>query len=189
MFSPKFAAAAALAVFAFAGCASTPATPTATTAVATSPAATSTSAATTPATASAPTVATTAPAGSASAIDLCSLLSVADIQAVIPGSWLEGQLTKPVGGYCHWDNTLQERVITAIEPRTFDAVKAAAVGGTDFTAGGHPAYSFRDEAAHVQTTWIDLSGTVLIVEIPASADAAADLSNAQGLTGVAVGNM
>jgi hypothetical protein len=134
-------------------------------------------------------VATTAPAGSASAIDLCSLLSVADIQGVIPGSWLDGQLTKPVGGYCHWDNTLQERVITAIDPRTFDAIKAAAAGGTDMTAGGHPAYSMRDEAAHVQTTYIDLGGQVLIVEIPASADAAADLTHAQALAELAVGNM
>jgi hypothetical protein len=185
MKSSKFVV-AALAVFAFGGCAAAPAAPTGTTAVATPPAATSTLAATASAS---PAVATTAPAASASAIDLCSLLSVADIQAVIPGSWLEGQLTKPVGGYCHWDNTLQERVITAIEPRPFDAVKAAAVGGTDFTAAGHPAYSIRDEAAHVQTTWIDLSGQVLIVEIPASADAAADLSHAQALAGVTVGNM
>lgn len=107
----------------------------------------------------------------------------------MPGSWTEGTLTKPVGGYCYWENTsTRDRVITALDPSTLDAIKAGAPSGTDLTLGGHAAYSLRATGVHVQTTWIDIDGQLLIVEIPLSSDAAADLSNATALAEIAVGN-
>lgn len=187
----KLAAVAALAVFALAACGGTAAPPTGTTAPPSSPAGAATTApAATTAASTPPAVATTAPAGSAGTIDLCGLLSAADVQAVIAGSWLEGQLTS-TGGYCHWDNTLSERVITAIDPATLEGIKASMPGGENFVillfaASG---YSFRDEGAHVQTTWLDIGEQLLIVEIPMSSDADADLSNAKELSEIVLGNL
>jgi hypothetical protein len=188
---PTSSAVAAVALLALAACGGAAAPSTGTAAPATSPVGTSTTApATTSAPATTPAVATTAPAGTAGAIDLCALLTKEDVNAVIPGGSTEGTLTKPVGGYCYWENaTTGERVITAIEPRTLDAIKASATACVDITVGGHAGCSLRDEASHVQTTFIDIGAQSLIVEIPTSSDPAADLTNAQALAEIAVGNL
>ena len=101
-----------------------------------------------------------------------------------------GTLTS-TGGYCHWDSAnggQGDRVITAIDDRTIEAIKAAG-GGTEITVNGHTGYSVRDEAARVQTTYVDIGGRSLIVEFPSTSHAAADLTSAQKLAETAIGNM
>ena len=134
--------------------------------------------------------ATTTAAPSAGAIDLCGLLTAADVTKALGGSSIEGTLTS-TGGYCHWDSARSpnDRVITATQPGTLDDVKGPAPTGAELTVGGRGAYSVRDEAARVQTTWIDVGGQLLLVEIPLSTDAAADLQSAEELAGIAVGNL
>jgi hypothetical protein len=146
----------------------------------------------TPATAaatSAPSAVAPSAAASAATLDLCGLLTVSDVQTALGGSWLEGQLTS-TGGYCHWDsgNNPNDRVITAVDPRPLLTIKSAASGGVDFEAGDVAGYSYRDEASHVLTTYLDHGLYSVIVEIPTTTDAADDQAHAQALSEVAAGN-
>jgi hypothetical protein len=133
---------------------------------------------------------TTAQPSSAGALDLCSLLEANDLHTVLGGSWLEGQLTS-TGGYCHWDNANQpnEQTITAIDARALDAIKSAAPDGTDMTVAGHAGYSTRQAGPHLQTTYVDLGGQVLVLEFGTSSSAGDDQEHAQQLAEIAIGNL
>jgi hypothetical protein len=147
--------------------------------------------ATTSAATTSPTLAATpAPVQTAGSIDLCSLLTAAEIGAIIGGSWIEGVLTS-TGGYCHWDNARGglDQVITAIENRTVDAIKTAAPGGKAITVSGHAAYTFRDEGSQVQTTFIDIGGRSLLVEFSTSSDPTVDGLNAAKLADTVISHM
>jgi hypothetical protein len=147
--------------------------------------------ATTSAATTAPTQAVTpAPVETAGSLDLCSLLTADEIRAVFGGSWTEGVLT-PTGGYCHWDNARggHDQVITAIENRTVDAIKSAAPSGKAITVSGHAAYTYRDEGAQVQTTFIDIGGRSLLLEFSTSSNPTVDELNAAKLADTAIGHM
>lgn len=181
------AIAACLTTFLLTACGGSAASPTITVTLAPTASAAPT---TTPDSSTPSTAPTATPATTAGAVDQCSLLSADDVHAVLDGPWVEGVLTS-TGGYCHWDNanSPNERVITALQEGTIESIKGAMAGGTDLTVDGHAAYSFRDEAAHVQTTYIDIGGQLLIVEIPMSSAADTDLESAQQLSAIAVGNL
>lgn len=203
---PTMVAVAALAVFTVAACGggANPtgvSTPTASpvggpTAAASTPVATPSSAPTAAVSApptSAPTTPPTdapTPAATTAAIDLCALLSADDLNTVLGGSWLEGQLTS-TGGYCHWDsgNGSGEIVITATDLRPLEEIKSHAPGGVDMTVNGHAGYSVRNAAFHLQTVYVDLGGQSLIVEFPTSSSADDDQTNAQELAEIAIGNL
>ncbi len=137
-----------------------------------------------------PTIAPTATvAATSGAIDLCSLLTAADVTTVLGGGWAEGVMAND---YCHWDSSSNpnERVVTFVQAGTIDAISAQMTGGTSVTVAGHGAYSFRDLAANVQTTYIDIGGgQLLIVEIPNSSDSIGDLQSAVELIEAALGNL
>lgn len=126
----------------------------------------------------------------ASALDLCGLLTANDLQTVLGGSWLEGQLTS-TGGYCHWDSgsSPNDQVITATDARTLDAIKAVASDEVDMTVAGHAGISIRQADAHLQSTYVDLGGKLLILEFPTSSSAADDQAHAQALAEIAIGNL
>lgn len=201
---PTMATVVVVALFALTACGGTGAAPTAVPATA-SPGDVPTAAAPTASPTSAPTatagslptdVPVTPPPGEPTPtaadteVDLCSLLTVNDVNAVLEGNFLEGELTS-TGGYCHWDSAMSsgESVITAIDDRSLDAIKTAGPGGVDMTAGGRAAYSVRNEDFLLQTTFIDLYGQSLIVEFPTSSSADDDLADAQELADIAVGNL
>lgn len=132
---------------------------------------------------------TTSPASTVGAVDLCSLLTADDLHTVIGGGWHEGALTS-TGGYCHWDsgNSPDNQVITALQDGGIDTVNTVP-GGVDITAGGLAGYSVADRNLHVQTTWVDIGGRLLIVEFPSSSNLDGDLTIAKKLAEIAVGNM
>jgi hypothetical protein len=145
----------------------------------------------------APTTALTAPPTSppaatqvASALDLCGLLTADDLHTVLGGPWAEGQLTS-TGGYCHWDSgsSPNDQVITATDARTLDAIKTVAADEVDMTVAGHAAISIRQADAHLQSTYVDLGGKLLILEFPTSSSAADDQAHAQALAEIAIGNL
>jgi len=175
------------------GAVPTPVTPTASPGEGpTAAASTPTAAATTAVSAAPVSPATTlpTPVASGAAVDLCSLLTAGDLNDVLEGNFLEGELTS-TGGYCHWDSALSpnESVITAIDDRSLETIKSAGPGGVDITAGGHAGYSVRNEDFRLQTTFLDLGGTSLILEFPITSNAADDLADAQELAEIAVGNL
>ncbi len=204
---------AALSAFVVAACgaAATPTaiiTPTASlavgpTAAASSPVATPSSASpitvTTPPS-SAPTPTPTAPptlaptqapsATAAAVVDLCALLSAADLHSVLGGSWIEGHLTA-TGAYCFWGsgNVSSDQVVTGIDERSIEEIKSATPNGVDMTVSGHAGYWVRDENSYIQSTFVDLGGQTLIVEMPISSSAADDQISAQKLAEIAIGNI
>lgn len=141
-----------------------------------------------------PTLAPTqAPSATAAAVvDLCALLSAADLHRVLGGSWMEGRLGV-MGGYCFWldsSTASYDQVTTAIDERSIEEIKSATPNGVDMTVSGHAGYRVRDENSDVQTTyvWVDLGGQSLTMEITSSS-AADDQISAQELAEIAIGNI
>ena len=159
MKSLKLIAAIAFAISALAACGGSPA--------ATTPVGASTPAGSSPAPTSAavPTASTaavaTTPAGPAGSVDLCGLLSPADLKTVTTDVYGAGVLdqygscTYRVGGATVNDGKGQ--VIVAIQAVTMDYVKSSfGSGGTDATVSGHAA--FWNPTQGLQTMWVDISG-------------------------------
>ena len=141
-----------------------------------------------------PTLAPTqAPSATAAAVvDLCALLSAADLHSVLGGSWMEGSLGV-MGGHCFWldsSTASYDQVTTGIDERSIEEVKSATPNGVDMTVSGHAGYRVRDENSDVQTTyvWVDLGGQSLTMEITSSS-AADDQISAQELAEIAIGNI
>lgn len=141
-----------------------------------------------------PTLAPTqAPSATAAAVvDLCALLSAADLHSVLGGSWMEGSLGV-MGGHCFWldsSTASYDQVTTGIDERSIEEVKSATPNGVDMTVSGHAGYRVRDENSDVPTTyvWVDLGGQSLAMEIHSSS-AADDQISAQELAEIAIGNI
>ncbi|MEO7118181.1 MAG: hypothetical protein ABIZ34_04335 [Candidatus Limnocylindrales bacterium] len=129
----------------------------------------------------------TSPTPATGDIDLCSLLTAADVTTVLGGGWVEGVMAND---YCHWDSgsSPSDQVVTFVQPGTIETFNID--GAIALAPGGHTAYTHRDAEFHLQTTWIDIGGgTVLIVEFPTTSDASADVESATQLSEIAVGNM
>jgi hypothetical protein len=192
---PRVMFVVAPAVLALAACGGGSGTPTTPAAVATSGAGSSVVTATGAPGTTAAAAPTSAPATgqptSARLLDLCSLLTTADLFTVLDGHYLEGQLTS-TGGYCHWDSgnsQLNEQVITAIDPRSLDAIKSAVTGETDMAVNGHAGISLRDATNRIETIYVDIGGQVLDLEFGTSSSATKDQEAAQALAEIAIGNL
>ncbi len=109
--------------------------------------------------ASAGTAAT--PPVAAASVDLCGLLSPADLKTVTGDVYGAGVLDQY--GLCTWRvggaqaNDGKGQVIAAVQAVTLDFVKSSyGSGGTDATVSGHAA--FWNPTQGLQTMWIDISG-------------------------------
>lgn len=191
---PRIMFIVAPAVLALAACGGGSGTPTTPAAAATSGAGSSVVTATgAPATtaAGAPTSApATAQPSAAGLLDLCSLLTAADLRTWRGDNYQEGQLTS-TGGYCHWDrgNQPDEQVITATDARSLDAIKSVATGEVDMTVDGHAGISIRQADLHILSIYVDIGGQLLVLEFGTSASTANDQAAAQALAEIAIGNL
>lgn len=144
-----------------------------------------------------PTLAPTqAPSATAAAVvDLCALLSAADLESVLGGSWMEGRLGV-TGGYCFWldsSDVSYDQVTTAIDARSLEQVKldfGATPKGVDMNVSGRAGYLFIDENSTYRTmyVYVDLGGRLLTLEITSSS-APGDQISAQELAEIAIGNI
>ena len=101
------------------------------------------------------------PAVAAGSVDLCGLLSPADLKTVTGDVYGAGVLDQY--GSCTWRvgsatvNDGKGQVIAAIQAVTMDYVKTAfGSGGSEATVSGHAA--FWNPTQGLQTMWIDISG-------------------------------
>jgi hypothetical protein len=181
MKSLKLVAVLALTILAVAACSGSSAPTIAVTATAT-PAGAATSA---PATAAAATpapaaTATAAPAATpaasapaAGAIDVCSLISPADLKTATGKDYGAGVLDSV--GQCVWRvggakaNNGEGQLVAFIQDQPLDAFKSAFPGGVDLTANGHAAYW--NPGQGLQSIWVDLGGRTLVLSFdPVDAD-------------------
>jgi hypothetical protein len=181
--SPKLVAVAALAIFALAACSAASTAPT--------DAGTASSAPTDAGTASsAPGGETAAPASAAGAVDLCALLSPADLKTVTGDDYGAGVLNSlrlcvwRVGGAAV--NNGDGQVVADDQGGALAAVKSAFAGGVDVTVSGHDGYW--DPAEGLQSIWVDLGGgrTLVLSFDPVAPDGQAI---AQALAEIAIGNI
>jgi hypothetical protein len=141
-----------------------------------------------PTTASSDAASTTAsPAGGA--VDLCGLLSAADLKTATGGDYGEGKLDDY--GQCTWlvgdagVNTGDGQVVAAIQEVPLDTFKNTFSGGVDVTVNGHAGYW--NPTQGIQSIWVDVGGRTLVMSFdPVSADGQAI---AQKLAEIAIANM
>jgi hypothetical protein len=186
MRSSKLAGVAAIAIFAVAACGGSGSAPTGGT---TTSAPTSAPAGATTTPASAPAGATTTPATAGTPIDLCALLSPADLKTVTGGDYGAG-VTDSVG-QCTWRvggataNNGDGQVIAGTADATLDVIKGNFPGGTDVTVSGHAGYW--NPAQGLQSIWVDAGGRLLVLSFdPVDSDT---LGFAQKLAEIAIGKM
>ena len=172
MKSPKLIAVAALAIFAVAACGSSAA----------------------PTGAGTPTAApgggtTTTPAPTGGAVDMCALLSPADLKTVTGGDYGDGVLDSV--GQCTWRvggtavNVGDGQVVAAIQDQQLSFIKSTFSGGVDVTVSGQAGYWNPEQG--LQSIWVDVGGRTLVLSFdPVGPDAQAI---AQKLAEIALSKM
>jgi hypothetical protein len=193
--SLKLAAVAAIATFVMAACGSTTATPggastpTASPSSAVGASAPATSAA---ATSAAPASTTATAAATVGApVDLCSLLSPADLDAATGKKYEAGFLDS--SGACSWNVGLfpgnnGNLIIASIQDQPLSLIKSTFEGGVDVTVSGHAGYWNGGQG--LASMWVDIGGRVFILSFPRSVTLGpADQAIAQALAEIAVGKM
>jgi Protein of unknown function (DUF3558) len=145
---------------------------------------------------SAPAGSSTAPASStpaavAGSVDLCGLISPADLKTVTGDTYGAGVLD--TYGECTWRvggasvNDGKGQLIVAIQAITIDYVKSSyGSGGADATVSGHAA--FWNPTQGLQSMWIDIGGgNALVLSFDPIADSTKGF--AQKLAEIAVSKM
>lgn len=187
MRSPKLTVAVAVAILTISACgassaassgagASTP-VPGAATAAPVSP---------TTAPATAATTTTSQPGG---AVDVCGLLTAADLQAATGADYADGKLDDY--GMCTWRvgdasvNNGDGQVIAGVQDVPLDTFKNTFPGGVDVTVSGHAAYWNPEQG--LQSIWVDIGGRTLVISFdPVGPDGQAI---AQKVAEIAVGGI
>ncbi len=131
------------------------------------------------------------PAPPAGAVDVCGLLTAADLKSATGKEYGEG-VADPVGG-CAWNvgtsGVNQGDLVYAItQDQTLDFIKGAFLGGSDVTVNGHAGYWH--PGVGLGSMWVDIGGRVFVLSFPRSEELTAeDQAAAQKLSEIAVGKM
>ena len=134
-------------------------------------------------------VTTTAPAGGS--LDVCGLLTAADLKSATGKEYGEG-VADPQGG-CAWNvgtsGVNQGDLVYAItQDQSLDFIKTAFTGGSDVTVDGHAGYWH--PGVGLGSMWVDIGGRVFVLSFPRSEELTAeDQAAAQKLSEIAVGKM
>jgi hypothetical protein len=143
-------------------------------------------------TAAGPTAAAAAtPAPPAAAIDVCGLLTAADLKSATGKEYGEGK-ADPMGG-CAWNvgtsGVNQGDLVYGItQDQTLDFIKGAFLGGSDVTVNGHPGYWH--PGIGLGSMWVEVGGRVFVLSFPRSEELTAeDKAAAQKLAEIAVAKM
>jgi hypothetical protein len=135
------------------------------------------------------TTATTSPSKPAVALDLCGLLSAADLKTVTGADYGSGELDDY--GMCTWRvggasvNNGDGQVILGVQESPLDTFKSTFSGGVDVTVSGHAGYW--NPAQGLQSMWVDIDGRTLVISLdPVDADSQAI---AQKLAEIAIGKI
>jgi hypothetical protein len=135
--------------------------------------------------------AVTTPAPAGDSIDVCGLLTAADLKTATGKDYGEG-VADPAGG-CAWNvgtsGVNQGDLVYAItQPQSLDFIKSAFIGGSDVTVSGHAGYWH--PGIGLGSMWVDIGGRVFVLSFPRSAELTAeDQAAAQKLAEIAVGRM
>jgi hypothetical protein len=160
----------------------------ATTAPADPPAASQSGAAATPPTTEGP--ATTA-GESAAAVDVCTLLSAADLKSATGKDYGDGVADGSAA--CAWNVGTSgvnqgDLVYAAVQEQSLDFIKSSFPGGVDATVSGHAAYW--NPAQGLSSMWVDVGGRLFVLSFPRSEDLTPEYQAiAQTLAEIAVGKM
>jgi len=135
--------------------------------------------------------ASSTPAAVAGSVDLCGLISPADLRTVTGDTYGVGVLDS--SGECTWRvggatvNDGKGQLIVAIQAITMDFIKTSyGSGGTDATVSGHAA--FWNPSQGLQSMWIDIGGgNALVMSFDPIADSTKGF--AQKLAEIAVSKM
>ena len=162
MRSPKLAVAVAVAILTIAACGGSGATSSGAGASAPVPSAAT---ATTVSPTSAPSDATTTSSQPGGAVDVCGLLTAADLKTVTGADYGDGKLDDY--GMCTWRvgdegvNTGDGQVIIGVQDVPLDTFKTSFPGGVDVTVSGHAGYW--NPAQGLQSIWVDIGGRTLVI--------------------------
>jgi hypothetical protein len=188
--SQKLAAIAAVAIFAVAACGGSTATPGG--ASTTTPAPSSVAGATAaPVTAAPASVVATLAATAGAPIDVCTLLSPADLDAATGKKYEPGFLDS--SGMCSWNvgtspGNKGDLIIASIQAQELGAIKSAFEGGADVTVKGHAGYWNGSQG--LGSMWVDIGGRLFILSFPRSVTLGPeDQAIAQKLAEIAVGKL
>ncbi len=135
--------------------------------------------------------ATTAPSTSGS-VDVCGLLTAADLKTVTGKDYGDG-VADPAGSGCGWNVGTSgvnqgDLVYAVVQDVGIDFVKTNFTGGSDVTVSGHAGYWHPGQG--LGSMWVDIGGRVFVLSFPRSADLTAeDQAIAQKLAEIAVGKM
>ncbi len=187
MRSPKLAVAVAVAILTMAACGGSSAPSSGAGASAPVP---STATASTVSPTTAPSDATTTtPGASGGTVDLCGLLTAADLKTATGADYGDGKLDDY--GLCTWRvgdasvNTGDGQVIIGVQDVPLDTFKSSFPGGVDVTVSGHAGYW--NPAQGLQSMWVDIGGRTLVISFdPVGPDGQ---SIAQKLAEIAVGRI
>ena len=111
------------------------------------------------------TTATMSPSQPAGALDLCGLLSAADLKTVTGDDYGDGKLDDY--GMCTWRvgdasvNNGDGQVIMGVQDVPLDTFKGSFPGGVDMAVSGHAGYWNPDQG--LQSIWVDIGGRTLVI--------------------------
>jgi hypothetical protein len=130
-------------------------------------------------------------AASAAAVDVCGLLSPADLKSAIGKDYGAGVADAYAG--CAWNVGTSgvnqgDLVYGAIQDQRLDFIKSSFPGGVDATVSGHAAYW--NPAQGLSSMWVDVGGRLFILSFPRSEDLTAEYQAiAQKLAEIAVAKL
>jgi len=142
-----------------------------------------------PTTAPSDATATTPVSQPGGAVDLCGLLSAADLKTATGADYGDGKLDDY--GQCTWlvgdtgVNIGEGQVVVAVQDVPLDTFKGTFPGGVDVTVSGHAGYW--NPSPGLQSMWVDIGGRTLVISFdPVGPDGQ---SIAQKVAEIAVGRI